>query len=535
MTHFKKNEDGATLVFVGVCLAVLMGFAALTFDLGRVAATQSDMQAYADHVALAAAGQLDGSPGSRQRAREMAEGAIQDRQVFGDLDTQVLDGTNDFTLRFLKALPDTDREYWAPDDLNDPKYLAANDFEATMVEVTTRTESIFQPFFRAFGALSGNDVGDGRTTVFARAVAGYTQYACDIATLMFCLPSDKSKLDTGNSVRLRSGGQNEPWGPGNFGFLDPSDDAIDPNGFCADLTGSSKYQCLIASSGNRTRCFAQRGVDMNTGQGVGIENAVFNTRFDIYTSTLNNSKDDPIYAPALHRVSGYASGNGNNNDGAVEVSGQCLGNQVTPSANSMAFPPDICHANDCGAFGGKDWDRDAYVAKNYGNSVTESTSESEGTSEGEEAPDSGSPPTFNSLRKSGGNFYGLPEFASRYEVYKAEHEAAIPGSGTGQGSLTPNFDFSGGTCATTTPSLNPNRRVFIAAGIDCAANAINGAKKGVPVEGYYEVFLMGPVGMENGGSGNFDLNVEMIGTAGGDGSGDDDDGGIFRVVVELLR
>jgi len=528
MTHFKKNEDGATLVFVGVCLAVLMGFAALTFDLGRVAATQSDMQAYADHVALAAAGQLDGSPGSRQRAREMAEGAIQDRQVFGDLDTQVLDGTNDFTLRFLKALPDTDREYWAPDDLNDPKYLAANDFEARMVEVTTRTESIFQPFFSAFGALSGNDVGDGRTTVFARAVAGYTQYACDIATLMFCMPPNKeADLAPGQSIRLRTGGQGAAWGPGNFGFLDPSDDAIDPNGKCAGLTGSSKYACLVASSGNRTRCFAQRGVDMNTGQAIGIENAVYNTRFDIYTSTMNKNRGNDVFAPALHRVTGYSASKGNTNNPAVEASGQCLGNQVSPSENSMAFPPEDCHGNSCGAFGSKptdenpSWDVDAYVAKNYGE-IGSTT-----------------PPTFKDLQGKNEFFAALPNKPTRFEVYKAEHEtakAAIDDVSTGETTLAPNVDLSGNTCSTlATPSLNPNRRVFIAAGIDCAANAINGAKKGVPVEGYYEVFLMGPVGMENGGSGNFDLNVEYIGPAGGDGSGDDDDGGIFRVVVELLR
>jgi len=424
-------------------------------------------------------------------------------------------------LRFLKALPDTDREYWAPDDLNDAQFLAANDFEATMVEVTTRTESIFQPFFRAFSILSGRDAGNGQSIVFARAVAGYTQYACDIATLMFCMPTAPDTVFEGQSIRLRTGGQGAAWGPGNFGFLDPSDDAIDPNGKCAGLTGSSKYQCLIASSGNRTRCFAQRGVDMNTGQAVGIENAVFNTRFDIYNSTMNKNKDNEVFAPALHRVTGYANSKGNNNDAAVEVSGQCLSNQIAPSDNSMAFPPDPCHGTTCGAFGeSSTWGVEAYVAANYG------TEED--------------PVTFANLLDNE-YFKTVPATnPTRFDVYKAEHEAAAAAyedsdASTDEGSLSPNVDLSGGTCATTTPSLNPNRRVFIAAGIDCDANAINGAKKGVPVKEYYEVFLMGPVGIANGGSGNFDLHVEMIGPAGGDGTGNDDDGGIFRVVVELLR
>ena len=105
LKRFTTDENGAALIFVAVCLTAMLGFAALTFDVGRVAATQSDMQAYADHVALAAAGELDGKANARDRAQAAAEQAIQDSQVFGTLEGQVLDGTNDFTLRFLKALP----------------------------------------------------------------------------------------------------------------------------------------------------------------------------------------------------------------------------------------------------------------------------------------------------------------------------------------------------------------------------------------------------------------------------------------------
>ena len=330
--------------------------------------------------------------------------------------------------------------------------------------------------------------------------------------------------------RLRSGASGQAaWDPGNFGFLDPTGDpndptsqnAIDPNGVCKDLTNAvDLYSCLIASSGNRTRCFAQRGVDMNTGQAVGIENAVYNTRFDIYASSLSGKKGDPIFAPSLHRVTGYTAssgggGNGNDNGGGGNDDGgnQCLGNNLTPSVNSMAFPPDACHAGSCGAFGGQTWDLNGYVTTNYGKTYTE-------------------------LRGEGEVFEGLPLSPSRYEVYKAEFEAAKnppPGIKQGNGLPSSNLDHSTKTCATTAPSLNPDRRVFIAAGIKCADNAINGAKKDVPVEEYYEVFLMRPVGLDSGGPGNFDLFVEMVGSAGGDGSGSSDDGGIFREVVELFR
>jgi Flp pilus assembly protein TadG len=71
MSDWRKDEEGGTLVFVAVCLTVLLGFAALTFDLGRMAATQSDLQGFADHVALAAAGDLDGGDDAIARANSL--------------------------------------------------------------------------------------------------------------------------------------------------------------------------------------------------------------------------------------------------------------------------------------------------------------------------------------------------------------------------------------------------------------------------------------------------------------------------------
>ena len=72
------------MVFVSICLVVIVGMAALTFDLGRLAATQGDLQSYADHVALAAAGELDGEDDSITRSTSAAEAMIRDRQTFAD-------------------------------------------------------------------------------------------------------------------------------------------------------------------------------------------------------------------------------------------------------------------------------------------------------------------------------------------------------------------------------------------------------------------------------------------------------------------
>jgi hypothetical protein len=189
--------------------------------------------------------------------------------------------------------------------------------------------------------------------------------------------------------------------------------------------------------------------------------------------------------------------------------GQCLGNNTDPSPDTMAFPPDDCFGsalgctNGGGRFGDGNWNngRDAYVDINYGTP-------------------SGTAGTTDPFAGAG----------TRFEYYKAEVENA-----GADGPILTDRSEDGRPQCSQHESDNINRRVFIAAGIDCAANGINGAATGVPVEQFYEVFLLQPVGAGSGSPATFDLHVEVIGPAGGDGAGNADDAGIFRNVVELYR
>ena len=74
--RFTKEEDGSLLVFFLVSLFSLLGIFALSFDMGRRASTQTDMQSFADNVALAAAGELDGSANAIVNARAAATSVI---------------------------------------------------------------------------------------------------------------------------------------------------------------------------------------------------------------------------------------------------------------------------------------------------------------------------------------------------------------------------------------------------------------------------------------------------------------------------
>jgi len=109
-TAFKRDESGAIMVFFAISLVVLLGLVAISFDMGRINITQTELQSYADNVALAAAGELDGKADSITRATAAAASMISDRQTFGEGDN-TLSGVTDYTLTFLSTLPASDAEH----------------------------------------------------------------------------------------------------------------------------------------------------------------------------------------------------------------------------------------------------------------------------------------------------------------------------------------------------------------------------------------------------------------------------------------
>lgn len=482
LISFRRAEDGAVLAIVGVVLAVMMGFLALTFDFGRLSTTQSELQSFVDNVALSAAGELDGRPDAITRATAAAEQMITDTHTFGQGDA-LLSGSSDYDIAFFvnnPAGPDT------PQPTNNPR-------EAGFVQITSTGETIELGFGAAFTSLRGDDAL--RNDVGAQAVAGFTQSACDITPVMFCIPDASWKADDhkGSSVLLRTGGNNAGWGPGAFGFIDPSSGLADTSGTCAGLSGSSLDICLIAASQERTACFDSTGVDVRTGQSVGVFEAALNVRFDIFLASTQSLRNDPLYAPAPNVISGYAGvSNGNGNEKAA----QCVAQTGSESPDSVGLPVDTCHVlGTCDRFGDGDWTvgRAAYVLANYG----------------------GIDPH--------------PSAATRYEYYLAEIAAA-----GGAGSTA---DILSGLAETGRPqcsshqSTDPKRRVLVAAGIDCSGNALQGnGGADIPIKEFVEIFMIRPLGMD----GTRDFYVEVIGGVGG-GQGGTAESAIIRDVVRLYQ
>ncbi len=482
---FARNEAGAVLVFWAVVLGVILGFVALSFDLGRASITRSELQSFADSVALAAAGELDGNADALDRAAEAAN-LIFDSQSFGNTDRE-LNGDLSFTLTYYASLPADDGTALS-DETTDPA-------EAAFVRVEVTPTVVESTFGAAFAALTGQENRD--YDLGASAVAGLSIYACDITPMMFCLPSPDygAEENIGDMVLLRAGRQGAAWGPGDFGFLDPNGIAVDPAGPCAGLSGANLKICQIAAVDNITQCFNQRGVDTEPGQKVGTHDAMFNVRFDIYRSALNNRRNDPNYAPAPNVVKGMVPNNngcfGNNN------------NSPPPTSPSLPLPRDTCfNTGACSRFGDGNWaaGRTTYVNTNYG-----------------------TPPG------AAGTADPHPGATTRYEYYLAEIAAAAPTSPI----LTNRAETGRPTCSPH--RAGPERRVITVAGIDCAANPIQGRTLDVPVREFFKIFLTEPVRQTGSNPPSFDIYGEIVGSASEVGTGAEGVGGIVRDVVQLYR
>jgi len=504
MHRFKAADEGALLPWFAISLAVFLGLTALSFDLGRLASTQSELQSFADHVALAAAGELDGEAGAINRARAAAAELVGTRsggwppflQTFG-LGAQEL-AIADYALTFHPTLPGLDTQpMTAVTDL---------DGSARYVRATIVPRTVPYSFSRAFNALADR-AGPNEATVSASAVAGFTSYVCDITPMMFCVPpaNPQSGIGTfdadarvGHMIHLRAGGGSGQWGAGNWGWLRLGNDvAAAPTSACAGITSVvQRTLCLLGTSGPRTGCYENRGtVDLGPGQNVGTFEAAVNVRFDRFSSTMNQQRNDPDFGPAPNIVQGAETrrGQGGGQGGGGQGGGQCSVNAVT---DSVPLPKDTCFLNGtCDRFGDGVFDLAGYVATNYGTQVP--------------------------------NWYTSSQPMTRYEVYLAEIAAAASNPG---GRILPNRTETGIAQCSQHPTSDADRRVIIAAGIDCLANNIQGAATGIPVMQYVRLFITEPVP----GGPDRNMYVEIIGSAGGRGEAQTE-AGIIREVVQLYR
>jgi Flp pilus assembly protein TadG len=472
-----EDDRGAVLVYVTVILAALFGIGALVVDIGRLASTQTELQSFADHLALAVAGELDGNANAITRADTvLARSEWQDRQTFANGGHELTNA--DVTARYLSGLP-------ADDKTSVNGFVTTNPLLARYVEVTVTPYTVSNWLTGVLNALTGGALPP-TSTATATAVAGLNQYVCDITPLMICSPNGSNyTLVPGRMIHLKSGGQGAAWGPGDFGLLDLN---FDPSGSCGNPnTGANYFRCVLSASASITQCFAKRGVDIRPGQMTGAAAAGFNTRLDMYNNSLSSKNTDPLFAPAPNVIKGYKTpANG------------CVGNNPTPSTNTQKMPHDDCFgAGDlCNGsrFGTGAWSvgKAAYMATNYGGTWSSSAT-------------------------------------TRYGLYK--DEIAKGGGDTSTSRILPSGrDETGRRTCSTQPAAASWRRELIAAVIDCQANSISGNASNVPVLKFVRLFLTEPAS-DGGGTNNADVWVEEIEEVEVSGGG----AGFAHDVVQLYR
>ena len=487
---FAHEEHGGILVFWALFLAVAFGFAALIFDLGRVANTQTELQSFADQVALAAAGELDGRPDAILRATTAGNALISRDQTFGD-GARKLSGAGAFTPTFMGG----------PDGP-----VTNSDAAARFVRVQVNQTTVATPFAAVNAALIGRRGENVSSDVGAVAVAGRSTFACDITPLFFCLPDPnwRASANVGNQIRMVAGSSSGGWGPGNFGFLDPTVLDVDLNGPCIGnngqpLTGANLYRCLVGAERGISQCIeTTQSLETRPGQAVGLTRA-FNTRFDIYQGSMNRVSNDPNYRPAPNVL---------RHEGPDEPSSY----SNDPPLNVLEMLEDSCIRNDptC-RFGDGDWARDMYL----------------------ETFHNGLWPIAHDPRPS--NQISLRANATRHDVYLAEvasararGDAAMP-TAPGMNHFGRPGNHSFAQNAADRETLNPARRNVIAAAVDCSGESMNGRTDVHPLE-YVRLFLTHEVQEVSGAA---RIRAEVLGSAGGQGSGAGE--ATYHEVIQLVR
>lgn len=475
--RFARGEEGGVLVLWALFLAVAFGFLALSFDIGRVASTQSELQSYADQVALAAAGELDRRSDAITRANAAAAGLITDRQTYAT-GSNALGGAGSYTLTYLSALPTDDRTI-ASATTTDPT-------QARYVRVQLNQSTVRTPFAAINAALTGSATPNTQATVSATATAGMTSYACDVTPLFFCVPnaSWRASANIGTQMLLRSGGGQSAWLPGNFGFMNVTDIGIDPTGPCNGLNGANLYECLVGAERGITQCIQTDRFVLETqpGQRNGLAQA-FNMRFDIYQGNSNQRRGNASYRPAANTVQGTLPGNNG-----------CRGNNPQAS-NAMRLPRD---SNITGGtrFGNGSWNRAAYVTQNHGGVYPAGTNST----------------------------------STRYQMYLAEIAGARARSAPNNVPLPGRNETGAPSCSTAGASPDLERRTIIAAAVDCSGLTGGGGRATVMPLEYVRIFLTEPVGVQGNEA---DIYGEVVGSAGGIGSGVST--GAFNDFIQLYR
>ena len=487
VSKFWHDKRGYVIALTLIAMPLLLGFSLLVIDASRGENLHTDLQDAVDAMALAGARKLDGTDNAIAHAEEAME-ALDNRAAFGtsggskSLGSEVsvsyfADNSAKSTVNvyFLSGIPaDDDSTDWNSVNTIVDKYgvdpsTTAGSNAAAYVWVIAKPQAM-KTIFPIPVSLTRDTID-----ISAQAVAVFRSSACDIAPIFICNPFE----DEGKSISDAFGegdfhgalismhlpaNVGDPAGPGNFGFLDVDGmDALDATG-----GGASALKKYFAGNGAPICIKQDSTVTTKPGKTTSVERAI-NTRFDMLEGGAVPGNFDPG-PPAINVRKGIQpTGKGGGSSTPKCDLKPTL--SIDPVADkTTGFPDDqnyLINNPTSGARVGKgDWNGNFYWQTNYGTAM----------------------PSIPS------SFPGKPP--SRYDVYQYEiangtYDTVSPGGESGA-ALCYKKDN-----ADADPPSFPDRRIIVAAMVNCAAaGAING-KKSIPVSAFAKVFLTRPVKTAN--------------------------------------
>lgn len=288
--NFLRNQSGSIVIYTGAFMAVGMGGAALSIDIGRIVLLKTQMQNRADAAALAGAAQLDAQTGALERAEYIMFDSMKAFTTAGaDQGELVL-----YDAQFYAALEDGITRGALLD-----KTAAASDDTARFAQATMdrRTLSFF--YGPALNMMTGKSASS-YTELGARAVAMSDPFICKMQPLMICNPFDngdgtssddlKDPKWAGIGVRIKQSGQTDWNQPGNFGLLDLPGDAA------YGVSGANAVEAALAADEPKG-CYSVSSIGVRTGNVSGKVKAGVNTRFghDVWDSNVVPAPNTMMY------------------------------------------------------------------------------------------------------------------------------------------------------------------------------------------------------------------------------------------------
>jgi|GEM_PF-6104567 len=340
-----RDRRGAIAILFAISLAALAGMVALALELGRAWNLQSQLESAADAAALAAATQLDGSIGARQRAIQAASGALaRNIQIFATdgLGADVLfdssqgidpgsGKTTNQNIRFFTGLP-----------LSNPANEANSDAVARLVQVSAPARRLDFSFAALVGATPS-------VTPQARAVATWQRLYCDTPSIVVSNPNEDPGGDpsatfdpatacggascVGRGITLRQHTGSGSLVPGDWGLLTLT--VVEPVSGAITIVGDANALGMaLAQTVTPQTCASDSQVTLGPAAPGGIADRI-NVRLDIYAAGLDRT--DANLQPAVNTIKGLVLP-----PGWTPGIGQCryttVGGIADPSASDW-LPP----------------------------------------------------------------------------------------------------------------------------------------------------------------------------------------------------